>query len=104
MVQNILPAHDFVFAGIQLRVYYANAGEGLAKHNHTFTHGNFCMDGSYTVHKEGKDAVVNKHTQPINLAPYEWHEIDVTKDGTVWVTVFADKYKYDDLPILTEVV
>jgi quercetin dioxygenase-like cupin family protein len=95
-VTNIPPAHDFSYESARLRIYHANKGEGLAKHNHTYSHASFCMAGSVLIRKEGREFVVTKDTQPVNLVPVEWHEIEALEDGTVFCNVFADEFK--DLP------
>ena len=35
---------------------------------------------------------MNKHTQPINLVAYEWHEIEACEDNTVFCNVFAEEF------------
>lgn len=49
-----------------------------------------CHVGSCIVRKEGRQLVMNKHTQPVNLVAAEWHEIEALEDGTVFVNVFAE--------------
>ncbi len=44
--------------------------------------------------KEGKELVMTKDTQPVNLIGSEWHEIEALEDGTVFVNVFSEgKYR-----------
>ena len=89
----IEPAHSFVYDGAKLNVYHANKGEGLPKHEHGYSHATFCCAGSLIVRKEKKQVVITKETQPINLVPFEWHELEAAEDGTVFINVFAeDKY------------
>lgn len=73
-----------------LHVYHANKGEGLNRHEHTFTHLTFCHSGRCIVRKEGRELVMTKDTQPVNLAANEWHELEALEDGTVFVNVFAE--------------
>jgi hypothetical protein len=40
--------------------------------------------------KEGKEVVVVKQTQPLNLKENEWHEIEALEDGTVFINVFSE--------------
>lgn len=40
--------------------------------------------------KEGRELVMDKNTQPVNLVAAEWHEIEALEDGTVFVNVFAE--------------
>ena len=90
MTTVIHPAHSFSYDGARLNVYHANKGEGLPRHEHTFAHATMCCAGSCAVRKEGKELVMDKSTQPINLVGNEWHEIEALEDGTVFVNVFAD--------------
>lgn len=86
----ISPRHAFSYDGAQINVYHANKGEGLPRHSHSFAHATMCNSGSCWVRKEGKEVLVTKETQPINLAANEWHEIEAAEDGTVFVNVFAE--------------
>ena len=89
-MQAIVPAHAVTYDGATLNVYHANKGEGLPRHEHTFAHLTMCHSGSCVVRKESKELVINKMTQPVNLAAIEWHEIEALEDGTVFVNVFAE--------------
>lgn len=84
------PRHSFTYDGAQLNVYHANKGEGLPKHTHNFSHATMCNAGSCWIRKEGKEVLIDKNTQPINLVAGEWHEIEAAEDGTVFVNVFAE--------------
>jgi quercetin dioxygenase-like cupin family protein len=75
---------------MQVNVYHANKGEGLPKHDHTFAHATFCAAGSFYIRKEGKELVVTKDTQPINLVANEWHEIEAAEDGTIFINMFTE--------------
>lgn len=83
-----LPAHTFVYGGLSFNVYHANEGEGLPRHEHTFKHATMCNAGSCVIRKEGLEKVIDKYTQPIDLAANEWHEIEALEDNTVFVNVF----------------
>jgi quercetin dioxygenase-like cupin family protein len=87
---NIAPKHDFKYDGAIIKVYHANKGEGLLKHEHNYAHATMCNAGSCWIRKEGKEVLINKNTQPINLVANEWHEIEAAEDGTVFVNVFAE--------------
>ena len=91
-VVNIPPKHSFVYDGVRMNIYHANKGEGLAKHDHLFSHATFCMSGACYVRKEGKELYVTKETQPLNLVAHEWHEIEAAEDGTVFCNVFAEEH------------
>ena len=76
--------------GTTLNIYHANKGEGLPRHQHLYSHLTMCFAGSCAVRKEGKEVIVTKDTQPINLVGSEWHEIEALEDGTVFVNAFAE--------------
>lgn len=86
----VFPIHDVTYDGATLRVYHADKGQGLSKHEHTFAHLTICHAGSCVVRKEGRELVMTKDTQPVNLVANEWHEIEALEDGTVFVNVFAE--------------
>jgi quercetin dioxygenase-like cupin family protein len=84
------PVHEVTYDGATLRVYHANAGEGLPKHEHTFAHLTMVHAGSVLVTKEGRSLTMTKDTQPVNLVANEWHELEALEDETVFVNVFAE--------------
>lgn len=86
----IAPFHSFSYDGARLNIYHANKGEGLPLHAHAYSHATMCCAGSCVVRKEGKELVMTKTTQPVNLVAGEWHEIEALEDGTVFVNVFAE--------------
>ena len=90
MVVSIAPKHSFTYDGAQINVFHANKGEGLPRHNHDYAHATFCCSGSCYIRKEGKEVLVDKNTQPINLVENEWHEIEAAEDNTVFINVFAE--------------
>jgi quercetin dioxygenase-like cupin family protein len=83
-------AHEVSHEKSILRVFYANKGEGLPRHEHTFEHLTMCHAGSCVLRKENMEKIITKKTQPINLKANEWHEIEALEDGTVFVNVFAE--------------
>ena len=87
-MQNIAPTHSFTYGGSSFNVYHANKGEGLPRHEHTFAHATVCHAGSCILRKEGREKVIDKWTQPIDLAANEWHEIEALEDNSVFVNVF----------------
>ena len=87
---SIAPRHSFTYDGAQLNVYHPNKGQGLSRHEHAYSHATFCCAGSLIVRKEGKELVIDKNTQPINLVAGEWHELEAAEDGTVFINVFAE--------------
>lgn len=89
MTISIQPIHSVTYDGATLNIFHANKGEGLPRHDHAYSHLTMCHAGSCVIRKEGKEVVVTKETQPINLVAGEWHEIEAIEDGTVIVNVFA---------------
>lgn len=89
-MSNLFPAHEVTTDNTTLRVYHANAGEGLPRHSHWYSHLTMCHSGSCVVRVKGKELVMTKNTQPVNLLGGEWHEIEALEDGTVFVNVFAE--------------
>ena len=86
----VLPVHDVTYDGATIRVYHANKGQGLPRHEHIYAHLTMCHAGSCRVSNARTSIVVTKDTQPINLVASEWHEIEALEDGTVFVNVFAE--------------
>lgn len=90
-MQNIAPVHSFVYGGSSFNVYHANKGEGLPRHEHTFSHATVCHAGSCILRKEGREKIIDKWTKPIDLAANEWHEIEALEDNSVFVNIFANE-------------
>lgn len=90
MMQVVNPVHDVTYDGATMRVYHANKGQGLPRHEHMFSHLTMVHAGSVLVTKEGKSLTMTKATQPVNLVANEWHELEALEDGTVFVNVFAE--------------
>lgn len=89
-MQAVNPVHDVTYDGATMRVYHANKGQGLPRHEHMFSHLTMVHAGSVLVTKEGKSLTMTKATQPVNLVANEWHELEALEDGTVFVNVFAE--------------
>lgn len=90
MIQNLMPAHNVTYDGATVNVYHANKGQGLSRHSHAFSHLTICHAGSCAVRKEGKEVIMTKMTQPINLIADGWHEIEALEDNTIFVNIFAE--------------
>lgn len=76
--------------GTVMHVYHVSNGEGLPRHEHRYSHLTFCHAGSIKVSKQGRELVMTKDTQPVNLVAEEWHEIEALEDGTVFVNSFVE--------------
>jgi len=90
MVQSVAPVHQVTYDGAVLNIYHANRGQGLPRHEHAYAHLTVCHAGSCLVRKEGRELLMTKMTQPVNLIAAEWHEIEAMEDGTVFVNVFSE--------------
>jgi len=86
----VMPSHSVTYDGATVNVFHAEIGQGLPRHQHRYAHLTMCHAGSCVVRKEGKQLVMTKHTQPVNLVANEWHEIEALEDGTVFVNVFSE--------------
>jgi len=84
------PKHMVTYDGAGINVYHCDKGQGLPRHEHIYSHLTMCHAGSCVVRKDGKQLVMTKHTQPVNLVANEWHEIEALEDGTVFVNVFSE--------------
>ena len=82
--------HSFAYAGAQFNVFHANKGEGLAKHEHTFSHAIMCNAGSCLVSLQGRNYTMNKDSQPLDLPANQWHEIEALENETVFINIFAE--------------
>ncbi len=89
-MKPIAPKHTVTYDGATVNVFHADKGEGLPRHEHRFAHLTMCHAGSCAVRKEGKQVVLTKDSQPVNLLADGWHEIEALEDGTVFVNVFAE--------------
>ena len=90
MVVNIVPAHNVTYDGATVNIYHADKGQGLSRHQHAYSHLTMCHAGSCAVRKEGRELIMTKDTQPINLIADGWHEIEALEDDTVFVNIFAE--------------
>jgi quercetin dioxygenase-like cupin family protein len=89
-MKQVLPQAVVTYDGAVLNVFHANKGEGLPRHSHRYAHLTMCHAGSCVVRKEGRELVMTKDTQAVNLLANDWHEIEALEDGTVFVNVFAE--------------
>ncbi len=87
---NVAPKFSVTQNSTVLNIFHAKKGEGLTRHEHIYSHLTMCHAGSCIIRKEGKELVMTKDTQPINLVAGEWHEIEALEDGTVFVNVFVE--------------
>lgn len=90
MTTQAVYRHIVKYDGAELRVFHVNKGEGLPKHEHNYAHLTMVHAGSLIVRKEGRELIMTKETQPVNLVANEWHELEALEDGTVFVNVFSE--------------
>ena len=87
-MKTISPTKSYTYNSTTFNVYHANAGEGLPKHDHIYDHLSSCQAGSCIIRKEGKELVLIKNSDPVNLVANEWHEIEALEDNTIFVNIF----------------
>ena len=75
-MKAVAPRFSVTQDGTTLNVYHADRGQGLPRHEHIYAHLTVCHAGSCIVRKEGRELVMTKNTQPVNLVGNEWHEIE----------------------------
>jgi quercetin dioxygenase-like cupin family protein len=90
MIKQAFVKHQLTYDGANLLVFHADKGEGLQRHEHSYSHLTMCHAGSCVIRKKGIEKIIDKNTQPINLKANEWHEIEALEDETVFVNVFAE--------------
>ena len=89
-MQDAQHKHGVTHNGSRLHVFHVDKGEGLPRHVHVYPHLTMCHSGSIVVRKEGRELVMTKDSQPVNLVANEWHEIEALEDGTIFVNIFAE--------------
>lgn len=87
MVTNVTPAHSFSYGNTAFNVMFANKGEGIEKHEHTFNHITICLSGSCKLTKKNIEKTIDKNSGAINLKENEWHEIEANEDNTIFVNI-----------------
>lgn len=87
MVTNVGSTHSFSYGNTAFNVMFANKGEGIEKHEHTFNHLTICLSGSCKLTKENIEKVINKDSGAINLKENEWHEIEAMEDNTIFINI-----------------
>ncbi len=90
MIKATPPRFSVTYDATIINIFHVNAGEGLPRHSHLYAHLTMCHAGSCVVRKEGRELIMTKDTQPVNLRAGEWHELEALEDGTVFVNVFAE--------------
>ena len=78
---------SFNYKGIRISNFLANKGEGLPKHEHTYSHGFMCVAGSCVIRKENLELTLTPSDSAIVLAANEWHEIEALEDNTIFINM-----------------
>lgn len=82
------PTFTYRVANVDHLIYHGDAGSGLPKHIHMYSHVTVCHSGSCAIRKQGRELVLDKQHPPINLQAGEWHEIEVLESNTVFENIF----------------
>jgi quercetin dioxygenase-like cupin family protein len=90
MVETVAPKYSVTYDAAIVNIYHADRGQGLPKHEHSYSHLTMCHAGSCLIRKEGVEKIITKDDQPVNLLANGWHEIEALEDGTVFVNIFAE--------------
>lgn len=88
MIAQIFPKFRVSRNSVVTEVFHAEHGQGLPRHDHTYSHVTFCFSGSIIIRKEHVELIMTKNTQPVELKANEWHEIEALEDGTVFSNVY----------------
>ena len=90
MIIQAPPQFTFLYDGMRINVFHVNKSEGIASHQHTYNHATVCHVGKCVVRVKGKEIIMTKETQPLDLPANISHEIEALEDGTVFVNMFAE--------------
>ena len=63
----VAPAHSLTYDGATLNIFHVDKGQGLPAHNHLYAHATMCMAGSCAVRKEGKELIMTKMVQFLQI-------------------------------------
>jgi quercetin dioxygenase-like cupin family protein len=89
MMFSIAPTTKYVYNGVKSAIYIANAGQGLPRHEHNFSHTTVCIQGRMVVRKEGKELELTPLDSPLLLTANEWHEIEALEPNTIFMNQSA---------------
>ena len=87
MTTPALLNRSFVYRGVRFSEFLANKGEGLPKHEHTYSHGTVCIAGSCAIRKENLELVLTPKQNAVVLSANDWHEIEALEDNTIFVNM-----------------
>ena len=87
MTTPALLNRSFIYKGIKFSEFFANKGEGLPKHDHTYSHATICIFGSCAIRKENLEFVLTPKKDAVVLIENEWHEIEALENNTVFINL-----------------
>jgi quercetin dioxygenase-like cupin family protein len=87
---NVQAAYRFKYeaTNADFGVWFANKGEGLSPHDHTYEHAVACTSGKIAVRKDNVYKEMTKHTAPIILRENEWHSVEALEDNTTFINIY----------------
>jgi hypothetical protein len=85
---NVPYQYSFDYGDFTFNMYHANKGEGLKKHEHTFSHLTVTTAGKAAIRKENIYLEMDKSVEPVVLKEKEWHEVEALEDNTVFINIF----------------
>jgi quercetin dioxygenase-like cupin family protein len=85
MMFSLAPTTRYVYNGVNSAIYMADTGQGLPRHEHTFSHTTVCIQGKMVVRKEGKELELTPVDSPLLLTANEWHEIEALEPNTIFM-------------------
>jgi len=86
-LQGTPPVYSFQYGGIMFNYYSGNKGQGLPKHEHTFSHLTVVTAGKTCLRKENVYRELLPGEPPLSLKENEWHEIEILEDNTVFINI-----------------
>ena len=84
-IKPLLPTSTFEYLNTRTAVYTGEIGQGLSKHEHTFSHIVACLQGKIQVVKENKNKVLTVLDAPVLLTANEWHAVVICEPNTVFI-------------------
>jgi quercetin dioxygenase-like cupin family protein len=82
---SLAPTTRYVYSGVNSAIYVADIGQGLPRHQHTFSHTTVCIQGRMIVRKESKELELTPLSAPLLLTENEWHEIEALEPNTIFM-------------------
>jgi len=81
----IIPKYVFRKGQTNFSYYSGDTGDGIPRHEHTFSHYVMVAHGKICIRKENLYREFIGGDEPINLRENEWHEIEILEDNTVFI-------------------